>query len=516
MSEATRDSYFWHLSDREHQFLNQYRAVNRLKCATLLKYYQTVGRFPEKFSDIPDIGRRILSENLKVPDDVEPDYNYMDRTGKRLRQNIRDLLKIRNSLPEDWEMAQSGLVDLCFQDFGAENGLPQLLKQWFQDRGIERPTVLREERILNAVRVSLEERCYQHITDQVSDVCKQSLDDLLKTQTGETSAPLVLLKDDPGKPCLSSVFIELSKLERIDNACLLLDLFPADWQKLRKTYRQRVMREPVRELRRHPDHIRYALLAAFCLERREEVLDNLTDLLIQIVHKIQVKAERRVTKDIAGGVREVSAKKALLFKIAQTAIENPDATIRDALFPIIGETTFNDLVKEFEASSPFYNEQVELVARNSYKSHYRRMVPPILEVLKFRCNNRHHRPVIDAITILKGLKFGQRVLWVDILPISGIIPKSLQSLLIEDGKINRISYEICVLRALRNALRCREIWVEGARRYRNPDEDVPQDFEDKRTAYYEGLSLPMRSNDFIADLHARMENALQTLKQRPV
>ena len=139
------------------------------------------------------------------------------------------------------------------------------------------------------------------------------------------------------------------------------------------------------------------------------------------------------------------------------------------------------------------------------------MVPPILDVLKFRCNNQHHRPVIDAIRILKSLSFGQRILRVDVLPISGIIPKSLQPLLIEDGKINRISYEICVLRALRNALRCREMWVEGARRYRNPDEDVPQDFEEKRTAYYEGLSLPMRSNDFINDLQARMEKALRTL-----
>ncbi len=443
MSKAAQDSYFWHLSDQEHQFIKKYRGLNRLKCATLLKYYQIEGRFPEKFSDIPDIGRKILSENLKVPDDVDPDYDYMDRTGKRLRQSVREFLGIRNSLPEDWETAQSDLVEVCFQDFDAENALSQLLKQWFQDRNIERPTVLREERILNAVSVNLEERRNQHIANLLSDTHQQSLDDLLKTQTGETSALLVLLKDDPGKPCLSSVFIELSKLESIDNLCLPLDLFPADWQKLRKTYRQRATREPVRELRRHPDHIRYALLAAFCMERREEILDNLTDLLIQIVHKIQVKAERRVTKEIAGGVREVSAKKALLFKIAQTAIENPDATIRDALFPIIGENTFNDLVKEFEASSPFYNEQVELVARNSYKSHYRRMVPPILEVLKFRCNNQHHRPAIDAITILKDLKFGQRVLRVDVLPISGIVPKSLQPLLIEDGKINRSRITQC-------------------------------------------------------------------------
>ena len=511
MSEDHGYESYWSILNSEWNVIKKYRGVNRFKCTALLKYYQIEGRFPEKLYDIPEIGRKALLLNFNATEEVDSAYGYLDATGRRQRADVREYFGFRLSEHADYDAVTLFLTEHAFQDLGAENTLPQLLKQWFWDRGIERPTVLREERILSAVRVSLEERCYKHITDQISDACKQSLDDLLKTKTGETSAPLVLLKDDPGKPCLSSVFIELSKLERIDNVCLPLDLFPADCQKLRKTYRQRAAREPVRELRRHPGHIRYALLAAFCLERREKILDNLTDLLIQIVHKIQVKAERRVTKDIAGGVREVSAKKALLFKIAQTAIENPDATIRDALFPIIGENTFNYLVKEFEASSPFYNEQVELVARNSYKSHYRRMVPPILEILKFCCNNQHHRPVIDAITILKSLNFGQRVLHADALPISGIVPKSLRSLLIEDGKINRISYEICVLRALRNALRCREIWVEGARRYRNPDEDVPQDFEDKRMAYYEDLNLPMRSNDFIHDLQARMENALRTL-----
>ncbi len=387
------------------------------------------------------------------------------------------------------------------------------LREWFFVHKIERPPPAREERILNSAQAFLEDLRYQTIAVKLNDHHNQALDALLKTRAEEMFAPLVLLKNDPGKPCLNSVFVELSKLEIINNLGLSSDLFPADWMKLRQTYRNRCAREPVRELRRRQDHTRYALLAALCLERREEILDGITNLLIQVVHKIQVKAERKVTKELAGGVREVSAKKALLFKIAQAAVENPDATIRDALFPLIGEKTFNDLVKEFEISSPFYNEQIELVARNSYKSHYRRMVPPIIGVLKFRCNNQHHQPVIDAITILKSLKFGQRVLNVGVLPISGIVPKSLRPLLIEDGKINRISYEICVLRALRNGLRCREIWVEGARRYRNPDEDIPQDFEGKRHSYYKDLTLPLNAANFIDDLKTRMEKALCTFNK---
>ena len=51
-----------------------------------------------------------------------------------------------------------------------------------------------------------------------------------------------------------------------------------------------------------------------------------------------------------------------------------------------------------------------------------------------------------------------------------------------DGRerINRINYEIAVLQALRDRLRCKEIWVVGADRYRNPDEDLPADFDDAR------------------------------------
>ncbi|MCJ8328498.1 MAG: Tn3 family transposase [Lentisphaeria bacterium] len=194
-----------------------------------------------------------------------------------------------------------------------------------------------------------------------------------------------------------------------------------------------------------------------------------------------------------------------------TVLENPDSKIRDALYPVVSESIFRDLVREFEASSPSYIEQVQHVARNSFKSHYRRMMSPLINALIFRCNNQHHRPIINAVNTLKSLDSNQRILSVDNLPVEGIVPKSLQLLLIEDEKINRISYEICVLKALRNGLRCREIWVKGARRYRNPDEDIPEDFEEKRNTYYDELKLPENSEDFIQNLQSRMEIALRTL-----
>lgn len=54
-----------------------------------------------------------------------------------------------------------------------------------------------------------------------------------------------------------------------------------------------------------------------------------------------------------------------------------------------------------------------------------------------------------------------------------------------------INYEIVSLQALRDKLRCKEIWVVGADRYRNPDEDLPTDFQERREENYKALKQPL-------------------------
>ena len=74
-------------------------------------------------------------------------------------------------------------------------------------------------------------------------------------------------------------------------------------------------------------------------------------------------------------------------------------------------------------------------------------------------------------------------------------------------RVNRITYEICALEALRDQLRCKEVWVAGADRYRNPD-DVPADFAARRDEHYAALDLPRDADAFIAGLQDEMRTAL--------
>jgi len=143
--------------------------------------------------------------------------------------------------------------------------------------------------------------------------------------------------------------------------------------------------------RQHPEPTRYRLLATFCWQRRQEIIDGLVELLTEIIHRITTRAERKVVKELVQDLRKAQGKTTLLYRLAEAAIDNP----------VVGEDKLGDLVREYRASGPAYRRQIHTVVRGSYRNHYRRMVPLLLEALQFHSNNARHRPVIEAIDWLR-------------------------------------------------------------------------------------------------------------------
>jgi hypothetical protein len=75
--------------------------------------------------------------------------------------------------------------------------------------------------------------------------------------------------------------------------------------------------------------------------------------------------------------------------------------VKEVVFPVVSEATLRDLVKEWQSTAPLYRDHVRTVIRSSYRSHYRRMLPHLLQMLEFRSNNATHHPLIDALGLLK-------------------------------------------------------------------------------------------------------------------
>ena len=392
---------------------------------------------------------------------------------------------------------------------------------WYREQCIEPPTTAQLERAVASALREHENGLFSEISRALSLECHQSLDALLSMSDddGGITPLLNTLKADPGRPSLDVVRREVDKLALIDNLGLPDRPFYALPRKALESYRQRAATEPASNLKERTAASRHALVAMYCWVRRREVIDDLVELLIRIVHQISSRAERRVIQELVKDCRKVRGKATLLFKMAEAAMQDPDGIVRDVLFPVVGERTLADLVAEYRSAGPGYVRKIYAVVRASYGGHYRRILPLILNTLEFRSNNTMHRPVIDAIKLIRRHRDSRQLFFtLEEAPIDGVIRKNMRDIIVETDshgveRVNRINYEIAVLEALRTKIRCKEIWVVGADKYRNPDEDLPADYEDNRSEYYRRLDLPLRYHDFGGKLKASMKKALADLNR---
>ncbi|MGI9434932.1 MAG: Tn3 family transposase, partial [Geminicoccaceae bacterium] len=321
------------------------------------------------------------------------------------------------------------------------------------------------------------------------------------------------LKADVGRIGLGSILKSADRLAFLRSLALPRDRLPEVGGRWIDRVRRRVAQESAWEMRRHPETNRLGLYAVFLMVREAEIVDGLVDLLIETIHKIGGKAERKVATEVARDVEKIYGKEKLLADIAVASIASPDGKVCDVIYPVAGERKLQAIIKE-QKSRGSWTKRVYKVMRGSYARHYRRMLPRLLEVLDFRSNNRVHRPILEALDWIRRMADDpRRVLQAEQdFPVIGVIPPKWQDAVMDkNGRINRISYELCVLIALRDRLRCKEIWVTGADRYRNPDDDLPKDFDEHRDSYYADLGLTQDAKAFAAAIRADMEKELRLL-----
>ncbi|EQD64967.1 transposase Tn3 family protein, partial [mine drainage metagenome] len=468
---------FWTLSPDELKLAFGLAPTRQLGLALQLKFLQIEGHFPGSRRDIPALAVRHVSEQIGVHQEHFAGYDIEGRTAQRDRVSIRKILGYRESNETDKKRLVTWLCNDILPRGPDTQQLDDLAVGWLKEQQVEAPDATIRQRLIRTAIGRAEDQLCVTIISRLSDNTKHSIDELLEGDGGteptarrdedtRRAATLNDLKSDPRRPSMESMFDEVAKLQRIDQLELPADLLAGVAPRVIDQYRRRVATEPPSELRLRVDSTRYTLVATFCWQRRREILDGLVELLIHTVHKIGATAEHRVEREMFNDFKRVRGKSAVLFKLAEAAVDYPEGVVQEVLYPVVGEQTLRDLVKEFKSSGPMFRTVVHTVMRASYSSHYRRMLPLLLDALPFRCNNDAYRPIMTALALLEASR-GQRFQYfaLDSVPIEGVIkPKWLEIVTEKDkqGKprINRINYEICVLQSLRDALRSKEIWVE--------------------------------------------------------
>lgn len=231
-----------------------------------------------------------------------------------------------------------------------------------------------------------------------------------------------------------------------------------------------------------------------------------------------VETEQGTRAELVADLHRVRGKENLLFRLAEAALDHPDDTVRNALCPVVGPGTLAELVREGRASESALRARTRARLRASYSS-YRKVIPELLDALEFRSSNTRHAPVIEAIALMRRYAHRHSVRYYtadETVPLDGIVPADWRPAVVEEredgaSRVERIPYELCVLTALREAIRRREVWIVGAVRWRNPDVDLPADFDAHRAGHYERLGQPLDPREFISSLQGELSAALSNL-----
>lgn len=187
--------------------------------------------------------------------------------------------------------------------------------------------------------------------------------------------------------------------------------------------------------------------------------------------------------------------------------------VRDVVFPVVDEHTLRELIKEWKATGSTYRIKLRTVIINSYRG----------KTTIVWCQPCSSRTSISFQLLTK------------IAPSGNGCPRSVKTLCRYQGthfpcrrehsarwRVVRGLWREAVmgkdftrsrpgqLRHLRNRaildallgrrLHCNEIWLVGANCYRNPEDDLPADFEQNLEDYYRVLNLPLDAESFMTNL----------------
>lgn len=507
---------------------------NRLGFAVLLKYFQLENHYPKHIKFVDPLMLHTLANQLNIVPSLIDHFDWEGRSIERFRREIREFTGYRAAVKNDIDNLKSWLKKNVFLTAVKKSQQVEHAYTYFREQRIEPFTSKELERHIGSAYHEFEHQLFESIYNELTDATKLQMDKLLaegiendNDEENESNADEIndeftikfkhLKKDIPGAK-LKNVLHAIQKIECLKQLALPEDLLFSFPIKLIKKYYQRVMAERPNDMRDHQPPVRYVTFALFGYFRSQLLIDSLADLFMKLIHQLHTKAESFIDNKILSEVKCVNGKFDILYRLSRSALENPTGIIEEKIYPEVGQETLGNLVKELYCKGKWYQNQVHIKMHSLYSHAHRKTLLTLLDTFLFKTKLNESKPLLEAINIIKSQTDSSDDYYSNSLnvPIKNVVPTEWQNLVIthsENGaqKINRINYELSVLEELKRQLNCKMIWVEGAFRYRDPDRDLPKDFEENREYYYNLLGLPLKAHEFTSPRKKEMHENLKAL-----
>lgn len=499
---------------------------NKLGFAILLKYFQLESHYPKHVKFIDPLMLRSIANQLNILPSRLGNFDWEGRSTERFRREIREFLGFREATLQDIDSLKTWLSKEVFPKAVKK---PQQIEHayiYFRNNKIEPFTSKELERHIKSAHNEFEQNLFFSIDDQLLNKTKLMIDAILSDDdkvgdskiTDDLAIKFHHLKKDTPDAKLKNVDHAILKINCLEQLELPEGFFSNLSTKLIMRYYTRVMAERPSNLREYKEHVRYALFSLFCYSRHQYLIDSLADLFMKLTHVIQTRAESFIKNKILSEVKCVNGKFDILYKISSAALANPAGVIEDKIFPEVGKETLMDLVKELYYKGHWYQTQLHTKMHSLYSHAHRAKLLKLLDAFSFKTNLNDSKNLLEALKIIKhnGDSTDEYYPATITPPLTNVVPSEWHNVVVikgEDGskKINRVNYELAVFQELTKQLNCKMIWIEGSYLYRNPERDLPKDFEENRQYYYDLLGLPLDVDSFVNPLKEGLHKNLKAL-----
>ena len=496
----------WTLTFDEHKFIAEKPEKSRLDYAQRIRYYSAFGKFPRKSDPLSAQIIDYLADQIESP--MMPSQDLTLRQIQRRNSEIRKFINLSPLSEDKMASLQAWVSKQPHFLTESSEGIDHQIRQWCLSRQYEPPSNRDIERLVVSIKSKYDLAEYERIIEKISDESVRSLLGSMDARHGYPS--LLDIRADPGRVSKSNFNLMCARVQFIQE----LELPEGYISTLQPEWRSDVCRKFTKlkptELRRIAPTSQAAMYAVYLNSRKPEITDALVEMLTGAVHKFRTKAVKTIDSRLTQNARQAYNKEKLLLDILKAALENPNAPVSEVIFPLINEKDAQALVKK-QGSQREWAADVFSVMQSSWQGHYRSMLKNLLKTVEFHSNNSQFKPILKALDWIH-VNFDNRsqiVYGRDQIPIENVINDIDRPAVIRPDKtIDKYSYELCVVTALRDKLRCREIWVQGSIQYKNPDDDIPEDFETHREGYYEDLGLNVNAARFVEGIKQELTHQL--------
>lgn len=482
---------------------------NRLGLALLLLGARYLGYFPSREMLSDEFVARVAGV-CEVRPCVFQEYAWEGRLHRLHRSLVRSHLGIRPSTRKDREELTAWLVSRCF-----EVRLDRLVDdaaEWMRERRLEVAPLESLRTWARGAHRQFEEAFDQQVVSRLTSESRRDIKGLLR-QAKDGMCPFDQLRAPAGRPNQSTLVVLVRRLQIITG--LRLDpnrLFQGVAPRVLTVFEEMAQGAEPWRLRRYSEQRTLARAAVALCAMQRKLTDDIV-LVFLSVHsrnwkKARAKTDRTRTTD--------KQQKEFLLEILKEVRKLGREGSIGQLFDELGEERFDEVYLMATSSNAGLAMERAREACDRYRRVARKHLHRALSVLEFETGNPADQELLEGLRVVmdhhdRKAEYYPHGLDVPQSFVTGRWTRLVQEQTSEALRIRRLPYETCVLSKLDEALRSKRVWVRHAHRFRNPEQDLPQDWPAIRQEHFAAYSQPSDGTSFVRQVREEMEAELLEL-----